>query len=433
VNMKVRLIYPRFERFLEAYPELADVPSIAGLWEFKMPPALGVPMLASMMPDDIEWAATDENVTPIDYDEDVDLVALSFFTPQASSAFEVADRFRARGVTVVMGGMHTTLNPDDSARHADSICIGEAEGAWPQMLEDARHGCLKPRYQAALTPPERWAKPMRSLFSDTKNYDWGAGLVQVARGCPRACPYCNMPGMHGPDVRLRDIDEVVEDVASLKGRDLYLTEDTLMFKARNVARYTTELFEKLAAVKPKIFLTSALVFNSRPAFLDTLRAGGAQCNYVTFGFDPISRGVYDGDPRMTREAIEIVRRTEEHGIRFYAAFGLGFDEDDPGVFDRILRFCEDAGIVTAEFFIATPFPGTPMWADLTREGRLLHENWARYNCAHVVHQPKQMSVAQLEQGFLRCWQEFYREADMDEALGCFNGDRLGPSARIHRV
>ncbi|NCQ61206.1 MAG: hypothetical protein GW913_11145, partial [Myxococcales bacterium] len=114
--MKVRLIYPRFERFLEAYPELADVPSIAGLWEFKMPPALGVPMLASMMPDDIEWAATDENVTPIDYDEDVDLVALSFFTPQASSAFEVADRFRARGVTVVMGGMHTTLNPDDSAR-----------------------------------------------------------------------------------------------------------------------------------------------------------------------------------------------------------------------------------------------------------------------------------------------------------------------------
>ena len=431
--MKVRLIYPRFERFLEAYPELAGVPSIAGLWEFKMPPALGVPMLATMMPDDIEWAATDGNVSEIDYDEDVDLVALSFFTPQAANAFEVADRFRARGVKVVMGGMHTTLNPEDSAAHADAICVGEAEGAWPQMLKDAQRGELRKVYKAALTPPEQWAKPMRSLFSDTKHYDWGAGLVQVARGCPRACPYCNMPGMHGPDLRLRPIDDVVEDVASLSGRDLYLTEDMIMFKARNVAQYTSELFERLVPIGPKIFLTSALVFNSKPSFLTTLRAGGAQCNYVTFGFDPLSRGVYSGDERLTEAAREIVQRTEEHGIRFYAAFGLGFDDDEPEVFDRILRFCDDANIVTAEFFVATPFPGTPMFHQLKREGRLLHEDWSKYNCAHVVHKPKQMSVEALEKGFLELWQEYYKDADMDEALGCFNGDRMGPSARIHRM
>lgn len=436
--MRVRLIYPRFERFLEAYPELVDVPSIAGLWKYKMPPALGVPMLASMMPPDVEWGATDANVEPVDYDEPVDLVAISFFTPQAASAYEIARGFRERGVKVVMGGMHPSMHPEDAARHCDALCVGEAEGAWPEILADAAAGRLRPRYTPAPLPPERWARPLRSLFSRYDPYDWAAALVQVARGCPRACPYCNLPELQGRDLRLRPIDAVVDEVVELGSRDLYLTEDVIMFKAASVSRYTTELFERLRSHEPSIFLTSSFVFNARPAFLETLRAGGTQCLYVTLGFDPISRGLYRGDARYTAAAREIVERIQGHGIRFYGAFGVGFDEDDPGVFDRILRFCDDAGVVTAEFFLATPFPGTPLWYRLRAEGRLLHEDFGRYNCAHVVFEPKQMSAEELREGFLYLWKEFYRGADVDEALGCFRtrgrprvdhrfGSGMGPS------
>lgn len=425
VAVRIRLIYPRFERFLESYPDFEDVPSIAGLWKYKMPPALGVPMLASMIPEGIEWSATDANVEPIDFDEELDLVAISFFTPQATSAYEIADRFRERGVKVVMGGMHPTMIPEDAVPHCDAICLGEAEGVWPTILADAQAGRLQSFYSAPPTPPEHWARPMRSLFDSHERYDWGAALVQVARGCPRACPYCNIPGLQGSNLRLRPIDDVVAEVIELDGRDLYLTEDVIMFKAASVSRYTTELFERLAPHDPRIFITSNFVFNTRPAFLKTLRAGGTQCIYVTLGFDPYSRGVYDGDVRLTEASRDMVRRIEDAGIRFYGAFGVGFDEDGPEVFDRILEFCESAGIVTAEFFLTTPFPNTPFWHQLRTENRLMHTDWRRYNCAHVVFEPKQMTATRLTDEFLRLWREYYRAVDVDEALSCFNSRSSG--------
>ncbi len=138
--MKIRLIYPRFERFLEAYPHLASIPTIGGLWKYRMPPALGTQILAAMMPDDVEWGITDQNVTEVDLDEDVDLVGISFFTPQASAAYALGDAFRARGVRVLMGGMHPSIVPQDARRHCDSLCLGEVEALWPEILADLRRG-----------------------------------------------------------------------------------------------------------------------------------------------------------------------------------------------------------------------------------------------------------------------------------------------------
>lgn len=419
--MKIRLVYPRFERFLEAYPDLASIPTIGGLWRYRMPPALGTQVLAAMMPPDVEWGITDENVEAIDYDEDVDCVGISFFTPQASAAYAVGDRFRPRGVPVLMGGMHPSIIPEDARAHCDSICIGEVEPLFNDILRDLRAGRLAPTYGPHPPTPPPWVRPVRGLFDDRGNgYDWKPSLLSVARGCPRPCLYCNLPILQGDLLRLRPVDDVIDELRGLEGRDVYITEDVIMFRARSVEQHTIALFDRIADLDVSIFTTSSLVFNARPRFLDALARGHTRANYVTLGFDPISRGVYAGDPKMIEATRRQVDAMQERGIRFHAAFGVGFDDDDPGVFERILRFCEDAGVTTAEFFIAVPFPNTPLYRQLDREGRLFHRDWRRYNGGHVVFQPKRMTEAELREGFLTMWTEHYAGKDVQQILAPFD-------------
>jgi hypothetical protein len=169
-----------------------------------------------------------------------------------------------------------------------------------------------------------------------------------------------------------------------------------------------------------------LVFNVREPFLDLLSDAGTKSLYFTLGFDPVSRGIYSGDRAMTAIGRSIVERVQDRGIRFYAAFGVGFDEDDLGCFDRILEFCRSSGIITAEFFIATPFPNTPMWAQLVTEERIHHRRWREYNGAHVVFRPKQMTETQLVDGFLGLWKGFWGGMDVARSLSCFD-HRQGPT------
>ncbi|MBZ0121755.1 MAG: cobalamin-dependent protein, partial [Sandaracinaceae bacterium] len=290
--MRALLIYPRFERYLEAHPELASLPPIAGMWKYRMPPALGLRIVASLTPPDVDWSLLDANVTPIDPDEPADLVALSFFTPQAQSAYEIADAFRARGVTVVMGGMHPSIFPSDARPHCDVLCLGEAEAIWPSVIADAKAGTLAPTYGPLLAPPESWITPRDDLFARSEDYDWRATLVQVARGCPRPCTYCNIPVLQGGPVRWRPVDRVVEQIRALAGREIYVTEDIVVSKLRAARTYATDLFTRLAETPGRLFLSSALIFDLSPALLDRLARAGTRSLYVTFGFDPISRGVY---------------------------------------------------------------------------------------------------------------------------------------------
>lgn len=417
--MKVRMIYPRFARFRDSHPNLESLPQVAGLWEYRMPPALGLQILATLTPDWVDWEVTDANLDPIDYREKVDLVAISFFTPQAESAYEIGDAYRAHGVKVVMGGMHPSAIPDDAEPHCDSVCIGEAETLWTTILEDARDGRLKPRYGPAITDPSGFVKPDRTVFSQPGVYDWHAELLQVARGCPRACPYCNLPVLQGNALRFKAIDDVLDELDDLRGKEFYITEDAIMFRSKVVRDYAEELFGRMADLDVRIFITSALTLNHKPKFLDLLRRAGTQCIYMTTGFDPLSEMMYRGEPDATRAAVDIVKRIQDHGIRYFGAFGVGFDNDDLGVFDRILRFCEDAEIVTSEFFIAAPFPNTPMWHQLQAENRILHTRWSLYNCANVVHRPKQMTEQQLLDGFMRMWREFYGRVAVEDSLSCF--------------
>ncbi len=361
----------------------------------------------------------DANVQPIPYSESWDLVALSYFTPQATHAHQVGDVFRARGVPVVVGGMHPSSHPRDAGEHADSVAVGEVESIWPQILQDAAAGTLRRRYSAMMVESlAGLPQPKRDVIARPEAYEWQAGLVQAVRGCPFGCEACSIPRLFGCTLRRRPVEEVVADVASIPFPEVYVADDTLMLQTASMRAYTAELFEALEPLGKSLFVTSTLSLNSDPTLLSTMAAAGVRSLYLVFGFDPVSRQALaqGASRRAWTRALDLLKKIEQCGIHVFASFALGGDWQDPGIFDRIIGLSRAADLDLAEFFLVTPYPGTPLWEKASREDRLLGRPWEEFNGAHVVHRPQGMSVRRLDQGFEDVWSQFYDGIDPERTL-----------------
>ncbi len=420
--MKVKFIYPKFEKFLETYPELAEFPQIAATWAYTMPPAMSIPVLINLLPEDVKWHVQDQNIEPIDFDDDSDLIAISFFTPQAGYAYELGDQFIKRGKTVVMGGMHPSMIPDDVVEHCTSVCIGEGDTVWPAIIDDFRNGRLKPVYKASSPPlPEQIASPKKGVFDVKDKYDWHASLISITRGCPFHCDWCNVPIYQGTKTRMRPMDDVVEDIKALAGQEFYVTDDMIMLNRPKIQKYMMELCERIKDFNVNMFLSCSPAMNTDSDFLDAIAKAGTKSMYTVFASDPFSSRFYARHSGIWERTVNLVKMLQDRDIRFFGSFGIGFDCTFEDQFDLILEFCEKAGVKTAEFFIATPFPNTPFWDQIKKEKRfILPKNWNKYNCANVVFKPKHITEQQLINGFKSLWKEFYTTVDHEDALSAFH-------------
>lgn len=426
--MHIRFIYPKFIRFLEGHAELDELVRKHLLGNYSMPPSLAIPTLAAITPEKHQVSLTDDNIgQPIDYNEDIDLVAISFFTPQASRAYEIADRFRARGKRVVVGGMHPSLRPEEAAEHADAVCIGEGEVVWPTILEDAEEGKLQQFYSAEI-PWDLTTQliPKREIFSSNL-YTWDAHLVQTTRGCPVRCEGCPIPPKEGYSVRLRPVEAVIADIRSMPYKEFYFTDDTIMLPGKKYQKYVLKLMDHIAELDVSIFLASTMMMIPDPRFYEQLRRGGAASMYTIFGFDRNSRQLFSADctAEHWQNMIDLVHMNEDAGIHFFASYGIGFDYMDESTADRILLFSEQAGIDCAEFFIHTPFPGTPFGVQCEKEERILHRNYHKWNTGNVVFVPKNFTPAQLQQSFFYLWKSFYRGKDPADTIKSFTVNDYG--------
>lgn len=415
--MKVRFVYPRFQRHAEAHPELLEhVPCN----EYFGPPSLGVACLAAVTPPEWEVEFRDDRVEDVGLEDcaDVDLVALSFFTAAARRGIELADAFRARGRRVVAGGIFPTMMPDEVAPHVDAVVVGEGEGVWPEVLRDAAAGALKPRY-AAHSPVDLRGLPLPRvdlyIAREGGRYRSDDYPVQTSRGCPLTCAACALPTSMGRKLREYPAEHVLGQVEQLgrRGKLASFTEDTAFFVFGGVQRRFGDLVDRLAErgggrvsyigiSMPMILATPASVF-------ERMRRAGVGMFYLVGGFDPITQGAFTGrDARARRRALDAVRKSLDVGIEPYTSFLVGNDDDDEGTFDRMLEFADEAKIRKAEFAVLTPYPGTPVWSRFVAEGRILHRDWSRYNDANVVFRPKNMSPERLLEGYLHLWREFYR-------------------------
>lgn len=413
--MKVKFVYPRFQRHAEAHPELlAYVPCN----EYFGPPSLGIACLAAVTPPDWEIEFRDDRLEDVGLDDDVDLVALSFFTAAARRGLELADAFRARGKQVVMGGIFPTMMPEVAAEHADAVVSGEGEGVWAEVLADARTRTLKPFYRAD-TPVDLATLPLPrvDLYMEKEGRTFCPDdyPVQITRGCPLQCSACVLPTQMGRKMRHYPLDHALAQIEQLgaHGKLASFTEDTSFFFGNGAQRRFGKLLDSLAergkASVSYVGISMPMILATPGTFLDRLRRAGVEMFYLVGGFDPITQGAFTGrNATALAKAHEAIAKCHDHGIVPYTSFLVGHDDDDEGTFDRMLEFANRAAIAKAEFAIRTPYPGTPDWHALRDADRILHSDWSRYNDANVVFRPSRMTPDRLLEGYLHLWREFYR-------------------------
>ncbi len=420
--MKIRFIYPRFEKLLESRTTLGDLSEKANLGNFKMPPALGIPILVALTPKQHECCVFDENIESIDYEDDSDLIAISFFTPQAVYAYEIAQKFKQKGKTVIAGGMHPSLMKDEAAQYFDAVCVGEAETVWNNILTDFENDKLKQFYFGNYPDLKHMPIPQRDIFKNKDGYDWEATLIQVMRGCAYNCEACILSSQTGKNYRFKPVNNVIEDIKSLVKPNFYLTDDSLLLSNRHCRKYLSELLSATTKLKPKpqMFLSGSLYMNDKPEHLKMLVKGGVVNIYLVTGSDPISTKAFGKDGKeYFKMAVETVKKIRDAGINVFLSQGLGFDFHDESVFDISLEFCQKAQIDAVEFYLLTPFPQTHSWNRFRKENRILHYNWTKYNTANVVFKPKNFTEQSLLDGYLYCWKEFYKENTVEKTLDIF--------------
>jgi len=413
--MKVLFVYPRFNRHSDDHPELRDhVP----MNEYLGSPSLGIAMMSAMTPDSWEVEYRDDRVVPADRDTDADLIALSFFTPAASRALELADFFRALGKTVVAGGIFPTMMPAVVAPHVDAVVIGEGETVWQTVLDDAAKGTLKLHYRAS-SPVDLSTLPVPDLplyfDSEGETFKPDDYPLQLTRGCMLTCHACVLPTSMTTTLRPYGLDQVLAQLDQLvaAGKRACLTEDTSWFPGGKTRGLLEALFDELiASGRPAsvsyIGISMPMILATPTRVFEKARCAGVDMFYLVGGFDPITMKAFTGlHPKSTQKAADAIAKAWDVGIEPYTSFLLGGDQDDRGTVDRMLEFADRSGIRKAEFAIATPYPGTPQWNQLVWEDRILTRNWSRYNDANAVFKPAQMTPDELEEGYVRLWKGFY--------------------------
>jgi len=416
--MKVIFVYPKFEKFLESIPELNRELVDHFLGNYTTPPSLGIPILAALTPPEWKMELIDDNNGDfVNFDAEADLVAINCFTPQATRAMELADGYRLAGKQVIMGGFWPSTMPSEALEHCDAINIGDGEPTWPNILSDAANRTLKRKYKGGTRYDlAKLPIPNRNIFYDKGNYDWNEDLVQVARGCTYSCSMCAIPQHAGHRLRLRPVDHIVKEIKTLKNDSVYLADDILFFPGRRIEQWCRELLLALVPLKKKFFVTSSMTLKTDDALLDMIADAGVKSFYCTLNVDPKSVRAIGGDDAARQDLAKLVAKLTERNISFFASFGIGRDWDGPDLADSILDLCNDAGIYTAEFFLFCPYPGSPHWDRLNRQGRILHRDWRKYNGAHVVSRPLNMDPSDLYDMFVRLWREFYAGRQSDKVI-----------------
>jgi radical SAM superfamily enzyme YgiQ (UPF0313 family) len=414
--MKVLLVSPERERKKEE----------AFLFKLSF---LNLPYVAAVTPPDVEVKIIDEAHEKINFEEKADLVGITAQTPVAPRAYQIAGEFKKRGIPVVMGGTHVSMLPQEALQHVDAVIVGEAEEVWPALIDDLRRGQMGRVYQGSgFVNPSNLPLPKRELLNE-KSY-LPLKLLETTRGCPHRCDFCGVSKFFGFRYRSRPIEEIERElntlfqkgpvinhiskrILSLLSKDFpyFLKRRLLYIIDSNVAgdrRFALELVSLL-----KEF--DLLWYGHAPvsiAFDQELLGGFSQsgCIAINIGFESFStknlQTMGKGFNQPSRYA-EAVKRIHDQGIGIMGTFIVGLDDDDPGVFQKIIDFCIEERLDWALTFIMAPYPGTDSFLRLEKEGRIFCRDWEKYDSLNVVYRPALMSVEELENGMRRIWKEVF--------------------------
>ncbi|MFZ5641069.1 MAG: B12-binding domain-containing radical SAM protein [Bacillota bacterium] len=372
-------------------------------WQME-PFALAV--LAGLTPPDIETAFYDDRLEDINYDEQADLVALNVETYTARRAYQIAARFRERGIPVIMGGYHPTLVPDEACLYSDAILVGEAEGVWQDVLADLKRGKLKKIYRSKQRPSLAGIKPDRKIYRGRKYMP--LALVEWGRGCKFSCDFCSITSFYGGTHYYRPVKEVVTEIESLDNKIIFLIDDNIGANPEAAK----QLFRELIPLKIRWVSQISINLAEDREMLELMAKSG--CQGVLIGFESLNENNLNQMNKAWNNKIRnydtALARFREYGFVIYGTFVFGYDYDNRESFEITLDFALRNKFFFTAFNHLVPFPGTPLFHSLAEQGRLLDEKWwlnPDYRFGDVVFLPRQMSALELADTCLEYRRKFY--------------------------
>jgi len=370
---------------------------------------LGLAVAAAVVPRRWDVEIVDECTRRVPIDRDADLVGITAMTCQAPRAYEMADAYRRLGVPVVLGGIHPSCVPDEALEHATAVAVGEAEGTLPQMIADFEAGRLGGVYRA--DGQVEIAAPRRDLLNPRDYFVWNA--VQVSRGCPHRCRFCTTHAMYQGRYAVRPVEAICDEIRDLGAKRVIFADDNVVGNRR----WARDLFRELAKLRVGWAGQVTIEVARDPALLARMKRSG--CMGLIVGLESpnpeslaLGRKTYC-DPK---DYIPLLGRIQAARIGTWGSFLFGFDCDTVESLHETVRFARRARLGITCYPILTPYPGTPLFDDYDRQGRILTRDWSKYNGATAVFQPKRMTPQQLANCQMAAFREFYSWPSMRERL-----------------
>jgi radical SAM superfamily enzyme YgiQ (UPF0313 family) len=371
-------------------------------------------VLAGLTPPEWEIAIMDENLSTPNYEAmpRPDLVGITAFTSQANRAYEVATHFRRLGIPVVTGGIHATMCLEEAMERVDSVVTGEAEGIWPQVLEDARNGGLKRRYDGGLAEISDVPIARHDLLAT----GYACGAIQTTRGCPLNCSFCSVTAFNGAHYRQRPIADVVREFQSIREKHVLVVDDNLIGTRREHLSRAKNLFRAMAQANLRKQWVAQVGINFADDEELLTLAAKAGCGGVFIGFEtPSPAGLLELGKKYNlvkgRDFRDCVRRIQRHNILVVGSFIIGLDVDEPGIGKRIAEVAIQYGVDNLNVLFLTPLPGTRLWDRMKSEDRIaldaFPQDWKYYTLTFPVARYKHLSLECIIDEMISCDRDFY--------------------------
>jgi radical SAM superfamily enzyme YgiQ (UPF0313 family) len=403
MEMKVKMILPALTE--------AESPFWRPI-KYSLFPPLGLATLAAYLSPDDEIDLQDQHVEKLNLEDEPDLVVIQVYITNAYRAYSIADHYRKKNCYVILGGLHVTSLPEEAVPHADTIFLGPGEETFPKFLADFRNGNPKKRYFSSVRsldhiPPIRRDLIKRHLYLVPNS-------IVVTRGCPHHCNFCYKDAFFqgGKTFYTQLVDEALAEIDRLPGKHLYFLDDHLLGNEK----FASALFEGMKGMN-RVFQSAATVDSVlRGNLLEKAADAGLRSLFVGFEtFSPENLLQSNKKQNLKKDYTTAVDRIHSHGVMINGSFVFGLDHDDTDVFKRTVDWGVKHGLTTATYHILTPYPGTSLFADMEKQGRISTYNWDLYDTRHTVYKTAGLTPDELEEGYHWAYKEFYSWKNIFEA------------------
>jgi len=395
--MRIKIIYPtrltNEGRPLKTKARLGKIATLATWY------------LAGLTPSHHEVDIIDDLFEDIDFDEKVDLAAITAMTMQAPRAYQIAAQYRKRGVKTVMGGLHCSFLPEEAAQFADAVVIGEAEPVWPQVLADAEKGALKKFYRAELLESLTGLPSPRYDLIKSKSYDYVIYPLWVGRGCPHNCNFCSVSNFYGRRVRARPVQDIVRDAGLIPAKYVFIVDDNLFVYGKMLY----ELFPELARFKFKFTAQIDTNLADNDSLLDLAKQAGMDTAYLGFEtiFPETLNKMGKGWAKIEKYK-EVVKKIHRRGISIHASLIFGLNQETPETVKEILQRLEEWQVDVLSLYFYSPLPGSDLHKELVKNGKQFSRNWSYYDGNHPTLIPEGTTDQALVDLYWKLNQGFYR-------------------------